>query len=36
MLMTGSKDPATLGFYRAAGFTDDKTAFQLRRVPYGR
>ena len=31
MLMTGSKKEATLGFYRAAGFTDDKTAFQIRR-----
>ncbi len=36
MLMTGSKQESTLGFYRAAGFTDDKTAFQLRRVPYAR
>ena len=34
MLMTGSKKPETLGFYRAAGFTDDKTAFQIRRVDY--
>lgn len=31
MLLTGSKDPATLAFYRRAGFTDgDKTAFLLR------
>ena len=30
MLMTGSKKESTLGFYRAAGFTDDKTAFQRR------
>jgi GNAT superfamily N-acetyltransferase len=36
MLMTGSKKPETLGFYRAAGFTDDKTAFQIRRVDYVR
>ena len=36
MLMTGSKRPETLGFYRAAGFTDDKTAFQIRRVDYVR
>jgi len=34
MLMTGSKKESTLGFYRAAGFTDDKTAFQIRRVAY--
>ena len=34
MLMTGSKKDSTLGFYRAAGFTDDKTAFQIRRVAY--
>jgi GNAT superfamily N-acetyltransferase len=31
MLMTGSKKESTLGFYRAGGFTDDKTAFQIRR-----
>ena len=31
MLMAGSKQESTLGFYRAAGFTDDKTAFQLRK-----
>lgn len=36
MLMTGSKKDSTLGFYRAAGFTDDKTAFQVRRVAYAR
>ena len=34
MLMTGSKKESTLGFYRAAGFSDDKTAFQIRRVDY--
>ena len=28
MLMTGSKDPAVLAFYRSAGYNDvDKTAF---------
>ena len=32
MLMTGSKKEATLGFYRTAGFTDDKTAFQIRQA----
>jgi GNAT superfamily N-acetyltransferase len=31
MLMTGSKQESTLGFYRAGGFTADKTAFQIRR-----
>ncbi|MCC6718617.1 MAG: GNAT family N-acetyltransferase [Acetobacteraceae bacterium] len=31
MLMTGSKQESTLGFYRAAGFAADKTAFQIRR-----
>jgi GNAT superfamily N-acetyltransferase len=31
MLMTGSKKESTLGFYRASGFTADKTAFQIRR-----
>ena len=30
MLMTGSKQEATLRFYRQSGFTDDKTAFQRR------
>ena len=30
MLMTGSKQDATLRFYRDAGFKDDKTAFQKR------
>jgi len=28
--MTGSKQGSTLGFYRAAGFAHDKTAFQIR------
>ncbi|RFB78219.1 GNAT family N-acetyltransferase [Methylovirgula sp. 4M-Z18] len=33
MLMTGSKDPATLRFYAQAGFEQSKTGFQIRRVP---
>jgi 2-polyprenyl-6-methoxyphenol hydroxylase-like FAD-dependent oxidoreductase len=33
MLMTGSKDPATLAFYAAAGFEQTKTGFQVRRLP---
>jgi GNAT superfamily N-acetyltransferase len=33
MLMTGSKEPATLAFYEAAGFEQSKTGFQIRRVP---
>ena len=33
MLLTGSKDPATLGFYERAGFKQDKTGFQMRRIP---
>ncbi|HRD75589.1 MAG TPA: GNAT family N-acetyltransferase [Hyphomicrobiaceae bacterium] len=33
MLMTGSKQPATLAFYEAAGFEQSKTGFQMRRVP---
>ncbi len=31
MLMTGSKEDATLRFYEAAGFERGKTAFQIRR-----
>lgn len=31
MLLTGSKDPATLRFYANCGFTQDKTGFQVRR-----
>ena len=31
MLLSGSKDPATLDFYRHCGFTQDKTGFQIRR-----
>ena len=30
MLMTGSKKESTLRFYKKCGFTDDKTAFQIR------
>jgi GNAT superfamily N-acetyltransferase len=33
MLMTGSKNPATLGFYVSAGFEQTKTGFQMRRPP---
>lgn len=33
MLLTGSKDPATLGFYRNAGFQTSKTGFEIRRIP---
>jgi len=35
MLLTGSKDPATLRFYGSCGFTQDKTGYQVRR-PAGR
>ncbi|MBM7049796.1 MULTISPECIES: GNAT family N-acetyltransferase [Rhizobium] len=31
MLLTGSKDPATLRFYADSGFSQDKTGFQIRR-----
>tara|TARA_R110002020_G_scaffold122787_1_gene278636 strand:- start:3232 stop:3693 length:462 start_codon:yes stop_codon:yes gene_type:complete len=31
MLLSGSKDPATLDFYRNCGFVQDKTGFQIRR-----
>ncbi|NEI71433.1 GNAT family N-acetyltransferase [Rhizobium lusitanum] len=31
MLLTGSKDPATLRFYANCGFMQDKTGFQIRR-----
>jgi predicted GNAT family acetyltransferase len=30
MLMTGSKNPATLNFYKSAGFEQTKTGFQMR------
>lgn len=33
MLMTGSKKPSTLAFYASAGFEQDKTGFQIRRLP---
>lgn len=33
MLMTGSKNPSTLAFYASAGFEQDKTGFQVRRLP---
>lgn len=32
MLLTGSKNPATLRFYSNCGFSQDKTGFQIRRV----
>lgn len=31
MLLSGSKEPATLDFYRHCGFVQDKTGFQIRR-----
>ena len=31
MLLTGSNDPATLAFYKTAGFEQSKTGFQIRR-----
>lgn len=33
MLLTGSKEPATLHFYNRAGFEQSKTGFQKRRIP---
>ena len=33
MLMTGSKKPSTLEFYRSVGFEQSKTGFQMRRHP---
>jgi GNAT superfamily N-acetyltransferase len=33
MLLTGSKNPATLGFYERAGFASTKTGFETRRLP---
>ena len=33
MLLTGSRDPATLSFYEEAGFEQSKTGFQARRIP---
>ncbi|MEX3011737.1 N-acetyltransferase family protein [Hoeflea sp. TYP-13] len=32
MLLTGSKDPATLRFYATTGFEQTKTGFQIRRI----
>ncbi|MGE0280660.1 MAG: N-acetyltransferase family protein [Rhizobiaceae bacterium] len=32
MLLTGSKEPATLRFYERAGFEQSKTGFQMRRT----
>jgi hypothetical protein len=31
MLLTGSKNPATLRFYENCGFAQDKTGYQIRR-----
>ncbi|XSC48098.1 GNAT family N-acetyltransferase [Bradyrhizobium sp. RDT10] len=33
MLLTGSRDPATLKFYQEVGFEQSKTGFQARRIP---
>ena len=33
MLLSGSDDPGTLGFYRSAGFEQSKTGFQIRHHP---
>jgi GNAT superfamily N-acetyltransferase len=33
MLLTGSKKPETLQFYRSAGFEQSKVGFQMRRLP---
>lgn len=33
MLLTGSKDPATLKFYGGVGFKQSKVGFQVRRIP---
>ncbi|THV13462.1 GNAT family N-acetyltransferase [Rhizobium rhizophilum] len=32
MLLTGSSKPETLGFYQSAGFEQNKTGFQIRRI----
>ncbi|MBB3914030.1 GNAT family N-acetyltransferase [Rhizobium fabae] len=32
MLLTGSKNPATLRFYENCGFAQDKTGYQIRRL----
>ena len=33
MLLTGSKDPGVLSLYGSAGFEQNKTGFQIRKVP---
>lgn len=33
MLLTGATDPATHAFYRAAGFEQSKTGYQMRAIP---
>jgi GNAT superfamily N-acetyltransferase len=33
MLLTGSTKPSTLAFYGSAGFEQNKTGFQVRRIP---
>ncbi|BAT57924.1 acetyltransferase GNAT family protein [Variibacter gotjawalensis] len=33
MLLTGSKEPTTLKFYRDVGFEQNKTGFQIRQIP---
>lgn len=33
MLLTGSKNPATLKFYAGVGFEQNKTGFQIRQLP---
>lgn len=33
MLLTGSKEPGTFQFYEKSGFTQNKTGFQIRRIP---
>ena len=33
MLLTGSTGPATLKFYREAGFEQNKSGFQIRQIP---
>ncbi len=33
MLLTGSKHPSILKFYQDAGFEQNKTGFQMRRIP---
>jgi hypothetical protein len=33
MLLTGSKNQATLKFYRDVGFEQNKTGYQIRQLP---